>query len=84
MRLRTVLLALIVVLNILVGCTVNSITQERQFSLLSQEDEIALGNREFSPAQQVGGGLYRADPGLAEYVTSVGRRVTAASDRTLP
>ena len=34
--------------------------------------------------QQVGGGRYTVDPTLTEYVTGVGRKVAAASDRSLP
>ncbi|MYD98126.1 MAG: M48 family metalloprotease, partial [Gammaproteobacteria bacterium] len=66
------------------GCAVNPVTGQRELSLLSTADEIAIGQRQYRPQQQIGGGQYKVDPGVAEYVASVGRRVAAASDRDLP
>ena len=66
------------------GCAVNPVTGQRELSLLSTADEIAIGQSQYRPQQQIGGGQYKVDPGVAEYVASVGRRVAAASDRDLP
>ena len=66
------------------GCAVNPVTGARELSLLSTADEISIGESEYGPLQQMGGGQYRVDPGVAEYVASVGHRVAAFSDRDLP
>lgn len=66
------------------GCAVNPVTGQRQLSLLSVEDEISIGQSQYRPLQQMGGGNYEVDPGVAEYVASVGQRVAAYSDRDLP
>lgn len=66
------------------GCVVNPVTGQRELSLLSTADEISMGESQYGPLQQMGGGEYQVDPGVAEYVTSVGQRVAAFSDRGLP
>ena len=66
------------------GCAVNPVTGDRELSLLSTEDEISTGEEHYVPSQQLGGGLYTVDPALTEYVTDIGRRVAAVSDRSLP
>ena len=66
------------------GCAVNPVTGERELSLVSTAEEIAMGEQQFFQFQQVGGGLYTADPGVAKYVAEIGRRVAAVSDRPLP
>ena len=66
------------------GCAVNPVTGQRELTLLSTEDEISIGQSQYRPLQQMGGGQYHVDPGVTEYVASVGRRVAAFSDRDLP
>lgn len=66
------------------GCAANPVTGQRELSLLSTADEISIGESEYGPLQQMGGGQYQVDPGVAEYVASVGQRVAAFSDRDLP
>ena len=66
------------------GCAVNPVTGNRELSLLSTADEISIGESQYRPLQQMGGGQYEVDPGVAEYVASVGQRVAAVSDRDLP
>ena len=83
-RLRSLPLTLLLGLLACAGCAVNPVTGEQELSLVSTADEIATGERNFFPLQQAGGGLYTADPAVAEYVAEVGRRVAAVSDRRLP
>ena len=78
------LLFLLPVLLLAVGCAVNPVTGQRELSLLSTADEISIGENQYRPLQQMGGGEYHVDPGVAEYVASVGQRVAAFSDRNLP
>ena len=66
------------------GCAVNPVTGSRELSLLSTAHEISIGESQYRPLQQMGGGQYEVDPGVAEYVASVGQRVAAVSDRDLP
>ena len=81
-RSGTVLLLALLVLA--TGCAVNPVTGQRELSLLSTADEIAIGQSQYGPHQQMGGGRYLVDPGVAEYVAAVGHRVAAFSDRVLP
>ena len=78
---KTLLLALVV---LAAGCAVNPVTGKHELSLMTVADEIAIGEEQYQPLQQLSGGRYKVDPGVVEYVASVGRRVAAASDRPLP
>lgn len=66
------------------ACAVNPVTGQRELSLLSTAGEISIGESQYRPLQQMAGGLYQVDPGVTDYVASVGRRVAAFSDRDLP
>lgn len=67
------------VTGLLGSCSVNPVTGERELSLISEDQEIAMG-REASGqvAQQIG---LVDDPQLQEYVSNVGQRLAAASER---
>ena len=67
-----------------IGCAVNPVTGVREISLLSTGNEIAMGENDYGPMQQLGGGLYEVDDRVARYVEAVGQRVAAHSDRALP
>lgn len=66
------------------GCAVNPVTGEQQLSLVSERQEIQIGEQQYQPARQSQGGLYYLDPGLQTYVDAVGQRLAAVSDRELP
>ena len=66
------------------GCTVNPVTGEREFALLSTTDQIAIGEAQYFPARQMQGGDLVADPELTAYVASVGKRLADQSDLALP
>lgn len=68
-------------LLLLSACAVNPVTGKRELSLVSQRQEIALGEENYGYLQQAQGGLYTADPALQAYVESVGRKLAAVSDR---
>ena len=53
------------------SCATNPVTQEREFMLLSQSDELALG-RQTDPKILQTYGHYQ-DPELAEYVNAIGQ-----------
>lgn len=66
------------------GCAVNPVTGKTELSLIPESQEIAIGAEQYLPAQQSQGGLYTVDPDLGTYVSNVGGRVAAVSDRNLP
>lgn len=81
--LRSVLLAITFAVAI-TGCAVNPVTGKTEFSLVSEAQEIQIGEANYAFMQQAGGGQYDVDPELTAYVGSVGARLAAVSDRPLP
>lgn len=75
-RLRT---SLLLVPAVALGCAVNPATGERQLSLVSESQEIAMG-REYDPQVVAEMGLY-PDPELQEYVSELGMEMARASER---
>lgn len=73
---------LIAVLAIaLAGCSVNPVTGEKQLSLIGESQELAMGAEQYVPTQQTQGGQFYVDPELGLYVSEVGRKIAAVSDR---
>ena len=67
---------------LLAGClATNPVTGERELVLMSQAEQISLGERNYVPYQQQQGGQYTVDPGLTRYVASVGQKLAAVSDQ---
>jgi predicted Zn-dependent protease len=67
----------------LTGCEcfrANPVTGKTELSFFTDADEIALGAGAAPSMEQEMGGLYR-DPALESYISSVGARLAAASDR---
>lgn len=65
----------------LAGCSVNPVTGEKQLSLISPSDEVALGAEQYTPTQQTQGGQFYIDPELTLYVREVGQKLARVSDR---
>jgi predicted Zn-dependent protease len=63
-----------------VSCAVNPVTQERQFVLMSETQEVQVGDQAYPVYTQASGGLLQ-DPGLQAYVQSVGGRLAELSHR---
>ena len=82
MKIRVFLIALALTLS--GGCAVNPVTGDREFMLVSGEQEIAMGEQNYAPMQQSQGGAYDVDPALSTYVQSVGNSLAAASGIDLP
>ena len=78
------LTVLTAVLLLAIGCAVNPVTGREEVQLLGTDWEIAEGSQSYVPLQQHSGGLYRADPALADYVASIGQRLAAHAERRLP
>lgn len=66
------------------ACGVNPVTGEREIQLVGEASEIQMGEQNYAPMQQSQGGEYDIDPELTEYVSGVGQRLAAVSDRPLP
>jgi predicted Zn-dependent protease len=71
-------------LALLGGCAVNPVTGKSELSLVSEQQEIAVGAQQYAPARQSQGGDYNVDQELTAYVNQVGQRLAAVSDRKLP
>jgi len=66
------------------GCATNPVTGKTELALISEAQEIAIGRQQYAPGQQMQGGVYVVDPELQAYVSDVGARLAAVSDRNLP
>jgi predicted Zn-dependent protease len=66
------------------GCAVNPVTGEKELTLVSEAQEMAIGQKNYGPYRQAQGGDYVVEPELTRYVQSVGDRIAAVSDRKLP
>ena len=80
MRNSLILLTILV----LAGCVTNPVTGESEIGLVSTSQQIAIGEQQYVPAQQMQGGQYVVDGDLATYVSSVGNRVAQYSNIDLP
>jgi len=80
LQLRLLALTLLTSL-LLLSCAVNPVTGEREFRVISESQEIALGTNNYLPLRQMQGGDYQVDPALSKYVNEVGQRVAKESDR---
>ena len=69
----------VVVLGVLAACATNPVTGEREFVLMSEGQEIAMG-READGQIQAEMGVYD-DPELQQYVSDIGLRLAALSER---
>ena len=73
---------ILILLNFLiVSCAVNPVTGQSELSLLSRQDEIAIGNEQYGPSQQSQGGEYKVDHELSAYVNQVGQRLATIARR---
>jgi len=78
---RRPLLFVLVFLVIGYSCVTNPVTGRTELQLVSEQQEIALGTRNFPFQQQLQGGVYRLDPGVNAYVNEVGQKLARVSDR---
>ena len=66
------------------ACAVNPVTGNRELTLVTEAQEIQLGQQNYAPMQQSQGGEFDVDPELTRYVNDIGQRLAAVSDRPLP
>jgi predicted Zn-dependent protease len=63
-----------------VACAVNPVTQERQFILMSEAQEVQMGEEAYPVYTQMSEGRFQ-DEALQDYVQSVGERLARVSHR---
>lgn len=68
-------------LSVLAGCMVNPVTGRQELSLISPQQEVAIGKQQYLAGQQSQGGLYYIDPAVQGYVAEVGHKLARVSDR---
>ena len=78
-----VLIVLVVALA-LGGCGINPVTGKHEIQFVSHAAEVKLGETQYAPTRQSEGGDFTVLPELSAYVSEVGQRVAAVSDRKLP
>jgi predicted Zn-dependent protease len=81
---RRIVLSAALAFAMLGGCVINPVTGNRELALVSADQEIAIGEQQYAPSQQMQGGDYALDPALTSYVVGVGQKLAAVSDRQLP
>lgn len=82
--LRIAVAAVAVAGAIVTACVENPVTGERNLGLISEGQELQIGQENYVPTQQMQGGQYELDPELTRYVNSVGQKLAAVADRELP
>jgi predicted Zn-dependent protease len=78
------LLPLLAVAAALTGCATNPVTGRKEIQMVSEQQEIQMGQQYYGPSRQSQGGDYVTDPRVTEYVRQVGNRLAAVADRPLP
>ncbi len=80
--LAAALLAICWLALVVYSCAVNPVTGRSELSIVSfsEEEEVSLGAKAYTPAVQQQGGFYR-DQKLEEYVQGVGMRLARVSHR---
>ncbi|MGB8337928.1 MAG: M48 family metalloprotease [Burkholderiales bacterium] len=73
------LLAAAVAVTLLGSCATNPVTGQRQFNLMSESDEIAMGKQADSDVKKEYG-VYN-DPALQAYVNEIGQKLARSSQR---
>ncbi len=66
------------------ACGVNPVTGKKEVQFISQEGEIQIGQQNYAPSRQSQGGDFVLLPELTAYVSEVGQKLAAVSDRRLP
>lgn len=72
---------LVYLLTFATACSVNPVTGNKEFTLMSPQQELTQGAQLYDDYQQQQGGRYSVDPELTVYVNSVGQKLAKVSDR---
>ena len=77
-------IAIFTLIVLLAGCATNPVTGKNELMLVSEQQELAIGQKNYLPMRQAQGGDYTVDPELTQYINEVGHKLAAVSDRKLP
>jgi predicted Zn-dependent protease len=77
-------IALLATVLSLAGCATNPVTGRSEIHMVSEQQEIQIGQQYYGPSRQSQGGDYVTDPAVNDYVQQVGRKLAAVADRRLP
>jgi beta-barrel assembly-enhancing protease len=78
------LIPLLLTVAALAGCATNPVTGRKEIQMVSEQQEIQMGQQYYGPSRQSQGGDYVTDPAVKAYVQQVGNRLAAVADRPLP
>ncbi len=68
----------------LTACGVNPVTGKRELQFVSEAAELQIGEQQYAPTRQSEGGDFKLLPDLTAYVSEIGQKLAAVSDRKLP
>lgn len=66
------------------ACAINPVTGKDEWAFVSEAQELDIGKKQYATSRQMQGGDYNLEPELRRYVSRVGERLAAVSDRKLP
>jgi predicted Zn-dependent protease len=66
------------------GCGTNPVTGKREIQFVSEAQELQIGEQQYAPTRQSEGGDFKMLPELSAYVSEIGQKLAAVSDRKLP
>jgi len=72
----TIILTLIFTIS---ACGTNPVTGKSQLTLMSPEQELAIGKQQYSPSLQSQGGTYLIDKSLNTYINRIGQKLAKHS-----
>jgi predicted Zn-dependent protease len=66
------------------ACGTNPVTGKREIQFVSEASELQIGEQQYAPTRQSEGGDFKMVPELTTYVSEIGQKLAAVSDRKLP
>jgi predicted Zn-dependent protease len=84
MPLKTRWLASALLALALCACGVNPVTGKKEIQFVSEAQELQIGEQQYAPTRQGEGGDFKVLPELTTYVSDIGQKLAAVSDRKLP
>jgi predicted Zn-dependent protease len=82
--LKKMTICLLLAVSVLSGCAINPVTGKSELTLVPESTELNIGREQYLPSRQMQGGDYTTEPAINTYVSGVGQRLAAVSDRKLP
>lgn len=73
------IIALLTLIATISACGTNPVTGKSQLTLMSPEQEVAIGAQQYGPSRQSQGGTYIIDRSLNDYVSRIGKKLAAKS-----